>query len=266
MKKLLILLMVFFAVNTFAQDIIVLKDGSTIISKVIELGLSEIKYKEFSNLQGPERVIARKNVMRIDYENGEEYSFASDRNIHGIHARLLFKIGGGVSSIVGDDAKLTNMKFSFKKGISCDIGLSEDFSIIPGLEFVVKGCQTKNSDETIDMWYIQIPVLAARKIDVSNSTKLAFKIGPYVSYGFLGSSVDSYYINIFDGNVYSHKINVFDSDEGGFTRLDLGVIAGISFEVDDWMIGFEYSHGIGKLRSNVSAYNQAFGLVFGFKL
>lgn len=252
MKKLLILLMVFFAVNTFAQDIIVLKDGSTIISKVIELGLSEIKYKEFSNLQGPERVIARKNVMRIDYENGEEYSFASDRNIH---ARLLFKIGGGVSSIVGDDAKLTNMKFSFKKGVACDIGLSDNFSIIPGTEIVVKGFQIKFVDEIIDMWYLQVPILAAYKIDVSNNTKLAIKIGPYASYGFLGSSI----------NIGSDKINVFDSNEG-YRRFDLGTMAGISLEVNDWMIGFEYSHGMRKLESDFSQYNQAFGLMFGYKL
>lgn len=50
MKKIL-LLMVFFA-STFtasAQDVIVKKDGSTILSKVIEIGTTEVKYKKWNN-------------------------------------------------------------------------------------------------------------------------------------------------------------------------------------------------------------------------
>lgn len=36
-----------------AQDVIVKRDGSTIISKVLEVNTGDIKYKKFSNQGGP---------------------------------------------------------------------------------------------------------------------------------------------------------------------------------------------------------------------
>lgn len=75
MKKGFMSLIVFFAANTFAQDIIVKKDGSTIMSKVLEIGTNEIKYKKFSNLEGPTYTILSLDVLAINYENGEKETF-----------------------------------------------------------------------------------------------------------------------------------------------------------------------------------------------
>ena len=47
------LFVLFAATTVYSQDIIVKKDGSTIISKVLEVGTSEIKYKKVSNQDGP---------------------------------------------------------------------------------------------------------------------------------------------------------------------------------------------------------------------
>ena len=66
MKKLLLfLVLIVSAINIQAQDVIVKKDGTTIISKILEIGTSEIKYKNFSNLEGPIYGISRSDVMRI---------------------------------------------------------------------------------------------------------------------------------------------------------------------------------------------------------
>ncbi len=54
-----------------AQDVIVKNDGSTITSKVTEITNSEIKYKKFSNLNGPIYTIGKNEVNYINYENGE---------------------------------------------------------------------------------------------------------------------------------------------------------------------------------------------------
>ncbi|HUI29965.1 MAG TPA: hypothetical protein VLX91_07090 [Candidatus Acidoferrales bacterium] len=53
-----------------AQDIIVLKSGVEIKSKVIEITPTEIKYKRFDNLDGPTIVIAKTDVTVIKYKNG----------------------------------------------------------------------------------------------------------------------------------------------------------------------------------------------------
>lgn len=58
-----------------AQDVIVKKDSSTIICKVIEIGTSEVKYKKHSNLDGPLYTITIMDIESIEYENGEKEMF-----------------------------------------------------------------------------------------------------------------------------------------------------------------------------------------------
>ena len=58
-----------------AQDVIVKNDGSTIISKVLEITGTEIKYKKYSNLKGPTYTINKTDVNYINYENGEKENF-----------------------------------------------------------------------------------------------------------------------------------------------------------------------------------------------
>ena len=55
--------MLIISVSISAQDVIVKKDGSTIMSKVIEVGTSEIKYKKWSNQSGPTYVIAKSTIF-----------------------------------------------------------------------------------------------------------------------------------------------------------------------------------------------------------
>ncbi|MBR6121843.1 MAG: porin family protein [Prevotella sp.] len=164
------------------------------------------------------------------------------------------KAGVGLSSVVGSDAD-TKSIFSYKIGASYDLGLSENFYVIPGIEFVAKGFKSKVVDGNINMSYLQIPVFAAYKFPVSDNVKLTIKAGPYAAYGLFGSDIEWY---------GGGKTNIFDSDDG-FKRFDAGVIGGISVEFEQFVAGFEYSHGLTKLDSDVKQYNQAFGLVFGYK-
>ena len=75
MRKILFLLMLLSATSTFAQDVIVKKDGSTIVSKVLEITSTEVKYKKFTNLNGPTYTIAKTELKAINYENGEKETF-----------------------------------------------------------------------------------------------------------------------------------------------------------------------------------------------
>lgn len=75
MKKLLLLL-AFVALHSSAQDVIVKKDGSTILSKVIEINTADIKYKKFSNQNGPTYTINKLEILSINYENGEKEDYS----------------------------------------------------------------------------------------------------------------------------------------------------------------------------------------------
>ncbi len=63
-----------FSVKTNAQDVIVLKDGSSILSKVLEVTTSEVKYKKWANLDGPTYTSSTAEILSINYQNGEKES------------------------------------------------------------------------------------------------------------------------------------------------------------------------------------------------
>lgn len=164
------------------------------------------------------------------------------------------KAGVGMSSVVGSHTEADKSIISYKVGLSYDFGVSENFSVIPGLEYVNKGFKEDGIAGDINMSYLQVPVFAAYKLPIADEMKLALKVGPYFSYGLFGSDLVS---------IYGDKINVFDSDM--FDRFDLGAIAGVSLEFNQFAVGVEYSRGLKKLNSDISASNQAFGLVVGYK-
>lgn len=76
MKRFLFFLLWLSATCVSAQDVIVKKDGSTIISKVIEIGTTEVKYKKFSNQDGPTYSILKSEIRAINYKNGEKETFS----------------------------------------------------------------------------------------------------------------------------------------------------------------------------------------------
>lgn len=63
-----LLLLCFF--YTFSQDIIVKRDSSKVISKLLEINSQEIKYNRFDNLEGPIYVISKNDAAYVIYSNG----------------------------------------------------------------------------------------------------------------------------------------------------------------------------------------------------
>ena len=61
-----------------AQDLIILKDGNVIESKVIEISTTEIRYKRFDHLDGPTIVISADKVLSIRYQNGKVENINAD--------------------------------------------------------------------------------------------------------------------------------------------------------------------------------------------
>ncbi|RQW79528.1 MAG: hypothetical protein EHM79_20615, partial [Geobacter sp.] len=59
-------------VPSFSQDKVYKTDNSIIEAKVQEVGSSDIKYRKFSNPEGPVYVVRKEEVSMIVYENGEK--------------------------------------------------------------------------------------------------------------------------------------------------------------------------------------------------
>ncbi len=77
MKKILFLTLLIFSCTQIlnAQDKIYRQNGKVVLAKVVEIGSSEIKYKEFNNPDGPIYVLETDRIKKIVFENGTTQTF-----------------------------------------------------------------------------------------------------------------------------------------------------------------------------------------------
>ncbi len=55
-------------IDAFAQDVIVKKNGSTILAKVLTVGEDEVEYKKHNKPEGPTYKISVSKLLSINYE------------------------------------------------------------------------------------------------------------------------------------------------------------------------------------------------------
>ena len=77
MKKIFLLFTISLLASemAFAQDTIRLRSGEVIPAQVQEIGISEIRYKQWSNLEGPTYVQPKSEIISITYKNGTKDNF-----------------------------------------------------------------------------------------------------------------------------------------------------------------------------------------------
>lgn len=61
--------------SSFSQDIILLSNGTELSAKVIEINPVQVKYKLFSNPEGPTYVVNKSSVVRITYPDSSVDAF-----------------------------------------------------------------------------------------------------------------------------------------------------------------------------------------------
>lgn len=102
-----------FTMVSFAQDVIVKKDGSTILSKVTEVSDTQVKYKKHSNLDGPTYTVNVSDLQCINYENGTKDTFNSTPVVETPIQETTITYSDNLPSISGErkysDAELLNM-------------------------------------------------------------------------------------------------------------------------------------------------------------
>ena len=78
MKKFLMLMMLLCSIGTWAQDVIVKKDGTTVVCRVVEVTDTEVVYKKWSDLKGANYIIDKSFVSAINYESGKKETTSSE--------------------------------------------------------------------------------------------------------------------------------------------------------------------------------------------
>lgn len=82
MKHLLVILFLLCTMSVSAQDVIVKKDGSTIVCRVVSLTDSEIIYKKWSDLNGSNYVMERSAASAINYQDGKKVNLSEATNLY----------------------------------------------------------------------------------------------------------------------------------------------------------------------------------------
>lgn len=129
------------------------------------------------------------------------------------------KVGMNFSNVTKyDDAKALP---GFQLGVGMDYGFSESWSLQSGLLISSKGYKYKE-DVKVRPIYLDIPILAAYKFNISDNTKFVINAGPYLAFGLGGKAKDD-----------NFDLKLFKSDEGDWKRFDLGIQYGIGLELSD---------------------------------
>lgn len=80
MKQLLVMLLFLCSMSVSAQDVIVKKDGSTVVCRIVEVTSTEITYMKWSDLNGSNYVMDKSLAAAINYESGKKETFGEMEN------------------------------------------------------------------------------------------------------------------------------------------------------------------------------------------
>ena len=166
-----------------------------------------------------------------------------------------WKAGIGLSGAAGSDSDGFKSTFSYKVGVGYEYAISESFSIEPAAMLNNKGIKVEGVSGNINRFFLEVPVLAAYKLNLNDNYKLIVNAGPYVAYGILGSDIEWG-----DGEA---KTNIFDTCD----RFEAGLEAGARVVFGEMSVGIDFSRAFTKAlkEGNGKVYSQAFGVTFGYK-
>lgn len=165
-------------------------------------------------------------------------------------AQITWNVKGGVglATCYGDVDDMKN-HFVGKIGAGIEKPLSSNWSLMPSLELAWKGSEYEDGDndeaikETLDIFYIQMPIVAAYRINLNDSWNLTLKAGPYFAYGISGRFKGSYSSNTGKESWDEDLFKSYDGEKAG-KRFDAGLDFGIDFEYHRFVFGAEYELGL----------------------
>ncbi len=160
------------------------------------------------------------------------------------------KGGFGVATCYGSDTDGLKSHLVGKIGAGLEYPLSSNVSLMPSLEFAWKGTETKDDGDklTVDLYYLQVPVVFAYRINLADAWNTTLKAGPYFAYAV------------------SDKVKYGSySGSADVKKFDAGLDAGVDFEYHRFVFGVEAEMGFMELYSGGSIKNLAFYATLGWK-
>ncbi len=135
------------AVSGWAQDIIVLNNGNLLKTNILEIGLSEIRYRRFEQTEGPVYSMSKAEIFAIHYKDGTKDTFGKGD----VSSAMINK---NLALIFNDTTKLKAEEKTFMKRkaiIHLAVGLSKLYS--PVNEIGVNDYKIKTIDWSFDFGF-----------------------------------------------------------------------------------------------------------------
>lgn len=168
-------------------------------------------------------------------------------------SNFTWKAGIGLSDLTGSDDAGIKTAFSFKLGVGYEFAVSESFSVEPAAMLNNKSFGIEGFSGNVTRYFLEVPVLAAYKMNLNDNCQLVINAGPYVAYGLFGSDIEWN---------DSEKTNVFDA----CNRFEAGIEAGAKVVFDRVSVGVDFNRAFTKAFDDTKAYSQVIGLTFGYKI
>lgn len=147
----------------------------------------------------------------------------------------------------------------FTLGVGMDYGFNENWSLQSGLMISSKGFKFKEGDwkDKYRPIYLDIPILAAYKFNISDNTKFIINAGPYLAIGLGGKNKET----------DEEDIKLFDKDGYDWKRFDLGIQYGIGLELSDrYLINLTGQNGfISPVDGGDDPKNMTFSIGVGYR-
>lgn len=187
------------------------------------------------------------------------------------------KAGVNISDISNYPLNITTRsKTGFHFGLTGDYILSDNIYFQPSLLLCGKGAKGNyivpkedyrpeyTAKKTINLYYLELPLMLAYKIPVTDILKLELQVGPTISIGLFGKTKDEAFgQEMFSSDSFQKKY--------GFDRADFGIGGGVTAEFfKHYRLGIAYTKGLSSLqdqignKENPKNRNIAFSLSYMF--
>lgn len=81
--------MSFIGLNASAQDVIVKRNGDELQCKILEVSKNEVKYKRWSNQEGPTFTEKKADIFMLKYENGEKEMMTYEKKSNAVSQTII---------------------------------------------------------------------------------------------------------------------------------------------------------------------------------
>lgn len=144
------------------------------------------------------------------------------------------KVGGTLTTIVGDNTDDCQMKFGLVAGAEVEYQATNLIGVAAGVNYSMQGAKIKNSDDNLKLEYVNIPIVANFYVAPNFALKLGLQ------------------------PAFKTSAKVGDTDvKDAYKSFDLSIPVGASYEIENFVIDARYNIGVTKVNEHIEALGGA---------